>query len=183
MFSVDALTTPAGAVAPATLADRLGVDASDPMLPGLILAATVAASRYLRRAITPTQYRLNLQTWPVIGAASNWISGHRAQLAAAIELDFTGPLVSVDSVTDGDGQAVTDYQVTPGNPARLSMAAPREPLTITYTAGWSVPPADIVEAVLMAAAYMFEHRGQCDTGSVIVDSGAAWLLSSYRVEL
>lgn len=183
MFSVDVLTMSAGAVAPATLADRLGVDASDPMLPGLILAATDAARVYLRRSVTPTQYQLNLQAWPVVGAVGNWISGHRAQLAAAVELPYTGPLISVDSVIDADGQPVTDYTATPGNPARLSMTTPRDGLTITYTAGWSIVPPVVTEAILMISAYMFEHRGECDTGDVIKASGAAWLLSSYRVEI
>ncbi len=183
MFSVDVLTQSAGAVAPATLADRLGVDATDPMLPALCVAATNTAREYLRRAVVPTQIQLNLESWPVIGAVGAWVSGNRAQLATWVELPYTGPLIAIDSVTDSDGQPVTDYQVSQGNPARYSMTARQAPLTITYTTGWRVTPPDIIEAILMIAAYMYEHRGQCATGNIVAESGAAWLLSTYRIEI
>ena len=35
----------------------------------------------------------------------------------------------------------------------------------------------------MLAAYLYEHRGQCDAGDAISKSGAASLLNPYRVDL
>ena len=181
MFSVDVLTDPAGAVAPVFLAERLGVDASDPLLPGYILAATEAAGEYMRRAITARQLRVTFNEWPRFGAAGRWVSGSLAQLGAFVELPHTGPIVSVDSV-QGGGVAVTDYELVKGNPARLVLS-PVLPLVVTYTTGWQVVPAAITEGVAMLAAYLYEHRGQCDAGDAITKSGAASLLNPYRVEL
>lgn len=181
MFSVDVLTDPAGAVAPVYLADRLGVDASDPLLPGYILAATEAAGEYLRRAITPRQLRVTYNEWPSFGAAGRWVSGSRARLGGFVELPQTGPIVSVDSV-EGDGEPITGWQLVKGNPARLVMA-PVLPLVVTYTTGWQTPPAPITEGVAMLAAYLYEHRGQCDSDEAIKKSGAATMLNPYRVEL
>lgn len=181
MFSVDVLTNPAGAVAPVYLADRLGVDASDPLLPGYILAATEAAGEYMRRAITARQLRVTFNEWPSFGAAGRWVSGSRARLGGFVELPQTGPIVSVDSV-EGDGQPITGWQLVKGNPARLVLS-PVLPLVVTYTTGWQVLPAPITEGVAMLAAYLYEHRGQCDAGDAIIKSGAASFLNPYRVEL
>jgi uncharacterized phiE125 gp8 family phage protein len=181
MFFVDVLTDPAGAVAPAYLADRLGVDASDPLLPGYILAATEAAGQYLRRATTARQLRVTYTEWPTTGAQGRWVSGTLARVSAAVDLPYTGPVISVDAV-EGDGEPITDWQLVRTNPARLVLA-PVLPLVVTYTAGWQVLPAPITEAVAMLAAYLYEHRGQCDAGDAITKSGAAFLLNPYRVEL
>ena len=181
MFSVDVLTTPAGAVAPVYLAERLGVDASDPLLPGYIAAATEAAGEYIRRAITQRQLRVTFNEWPSFGAAGRWVSGSRARLGGFVELPYTGPIVSVDTV-EGDDGAITGWQLVKGNPARLVMP-PVIPLVVTYTTGWATPPAPITEAVAMLAAFMYDHRGQCDAGDQITRSGAASLLNPYRVDL
>jgi hypothetical protein len=181
MFSVDVLTVPAGAVAPVYLAERLGVDASDPLLPGYILAATEAAGEYLRRAITSRQLRVTFEEWPGVGAVGAWLSGSRARLGGFVELPYTGPIATVDTVTS-NGAAVTGWQLVKGNPARLVLS-PVLPLTVTYTTGWTTPPAPITEAVAMLAAFMYEHRGQCDAADQINRSGAAALLNPYQVPL
>lgn len=179
MFSVNALTVAQSAVAPALLADRLGVDATDPMLPGLCLAATHAATEFMQRAITRTQYRATFYDWPRTGAAGRWISGGLGGDLAFIELPYTGDAVTVSSVTV-DGDPVTDYTIQQGNPTRLVMA-PAVPVTVEYTTGWPEVPPTVIEAVLMIAAYLYEHRGQCDAGSAVVMSGASFMLGPYRV--
>ena len=181
MFSVDVLTSPAGAVAPAYLADRLGVDATDPLLPGLILAATEAAGEYLRRAITFRRLRVTYTEWPVNGAIGAWVSGHRARVPQFVELPYTGP-VSVVEAVETNGEPVTEWELIGGNPARL-YTKPVAPLTVTYSAGWEVVPPLLVEAVATIAAYMYEHRGQCSSGDAIAESGAAYMLAPLRVEL
>lgn len=181
MFFVDVLTNPAGAVAPVFLAERLGVDASDPLLPGYILAATEAAGEYLRRAVTPRQLRVTYNEWPSFGAAGRWVSGSRARLGGFVELPYTGPIASVDTV-ESDGETVAGWVLIKCNPARLALA-PVVPLAVTYTTGWATPPAPVTEAVAMLAAYMYEHRGQCDANDAIAKSGAAALLNPYRIEL
>jgi hypothetical protein len=46
----------------------------------------------------------------------------------------------------------------------------------------SVPTA-IKTAIMMIAAFMYEHRGQCDANDAIKKSGAANLLRPYKVEV
>ncbi len=181
MLSVDAVGVLIPAVAPESIADRLGVDVSDPLLASLALAATDAAAQYLQRSITPRQYVATFETWPIVGSPGAWLSGSRARLGGFVELPMSGPIVSIDLVqSNGTTISASRYSFLNSNPARLRLLSPVEPLTVTYTAGWTNPPAAVVEAVAMLAAYLYEHRGQCDTGDAIAMSGAAALLNPYR---
>lgn len=179
MFSVSALSDLQSAVAPALLADRLGVDASDPLLPGLCLAATQVATEFLQRAITRTDYRATFYNWPATGAAGRWISGGLGGNLPYIELPYSGDGAAITSLTV-DGDPITDYTLQQGNPCRVLMT-PAEPVTVEYATGWQTVPAVVSEGVLMIAAFLYEHRGQCDAGSAVITSGASFLLGPYRV--
>lgn len=175
------LTTPAAAVTSAALADFLGVDATDPLLPGIALAATYAAAAYLQRAITVTQYRAEFDQWPTLGSYNPRDLSRPQQAAKCfLELPMTGPLVSVQSV-ESAGQTVTDYTMSGGNPSRLRMAATEGPLVVEYTAGWATVPEWAKNAVMQLAAFMYEHRGQCDAQQALDRSGAASMLAPFRV--
>lgn len=183
MFNVAALSAPVGAVAPALLADRLGVDVTDPNLSGLILAATGAVAGYVRRAITPTQYRATFYEWPVFGARGPFVSGSPARVPNFIELPKSGGLTSITSImVDGVALTVGDYELQQGNPARVVMT-PAEPVEVVYQTSADGTPPEVAEAVLMLAAYLYEHRGTCDTSDALTQSGAAFMLASYRVEV
>lgn len=181
MFTVRALSVPVGAVAPVSLAARLGVDDSDPILPGLILAATDAAAGYLRRAITPTEYVATFYDWPTFGARGPFVSGSLATPAPFLELPKSGGETSITSITV-DGVTTTEFTLQQGNPARVILM-PGEPVEINYQTSKDGTPPAVAEAVLMLAAYLYEHRGTCDTSDALTQSGAAFMLNPYRVEL
>lgn len=178
---LSALVQGLAAVSATELADYLGVEDTDPLLPGLALAATDAASQFLQRSITVTQYRAEWDSWPSIGGYNpRSLSRSLSVPRAFIELPMTGPLVSVQSV-ELDDVAVIDYRMSGGNPSRLSFTPADGPIVVEYTAGWATPPAWAVQAVLCLAAYMFEHRGQCDADQALIKSGAATMLQPHRV--
>ena len=180
-LSLSVLVQGVAAVSAAELANYLGVESTDPLLPGLALAATDAASQFLQRAITVTQYRAEWDKWPSVGSYNpRNLSRSLSIPRAFIELPMTGPLVSVQSVELND-VAVTDYRMSGGNPSRLSFVPGDGPIVVEYTAGWATPPAWATQAVLCLAAFMFEHRGQCDGDQALIRSGAATMLQPHRV--
>lgn len=170
-------------VSPVTLAEAAafaGIDPADVLLPGMLQAATDAVIRYLNIDLLE-------RDWIGIVPAQ---SAARAQLSPALypwpsfELPYTG-LVSVNSVTVNDGQAL-DYTVEQyRRPARITVHGwdRLSELQIEYTAGMATIPAAIKSAIMLMTAYMYDHRGECDGDMALKKSGAMDQLRPHRVEV
>ena len=170
-------------VSPVTVADLatfLSVESTDPLLPGMLQAATDAVIRHINLDLlerewvgivpVPQSGRLQLSpslyTWPMF------------------ELPYTG-LVSIEAVTGNSGQTM-DYTIEASRrPARITVHGwdRLSELRIEYTAGMAVVPAAVKTAILMAAGFLYEMRGGCEASDALKKSGAAGLLRPYRVEV
>ena len=101
-------------------------------------------------------------------------------------------LISVDEVLLS-GEVSTDYLEVDTLPAQLyfdtatySHTNGIPVLVATYTAGYGAiadVPQAIKSAVSMMAAYMYEHRGSCDSTSALDQSGAAMALTPYKTSV
>ena len=168
-----------------------------------IAAAREMVEEYTGLALITQVWKLTLDHWP--NDRQQWWSGTRQ--GSVDELMQSGrasqvllpryPLRSVDTI-NSDGVAVTiatvfivDTQQKPGRlivkrgytwPVVLDNA---NGIDIQYTAGYgqdsSDVPASLRLAIIQMAAYMFEHRGDCDTASAMKMSGAQSLVNSYKV--
>ena len=176
----------------AELADWLGVDATDPLLPIFATSATSAAIEYLQSELISRTRKVIYQEWPGVGTdTSPTISRNNINSLRYIDLPYAR-LISVQSVLIG-GVATTDYKQVDNLPAQLyfdTYAAIYENgdpvLVVNYTAGYgliSAVPQAIKSAVSMLAAYMYDHRGSCDSASALAQSGAAMALSPYRTSV
>jgi len=167
-----------------------------------ITAARQMVEEYTGLALITQVWRLTLDHWP--NDREEWWDGVRQ--GALNELRASGraaqimlpryPLQSVDTIT-ADGAAVTIADVfiadTQQRPGRLvikhgatwpTVIDNANGIQIDYTAGYGDAPTDVPAALRLAiiqmAAYMFEHRGDCDTDNVMKMSGAKSLVGSYK---
>lgn len=169
---------------PSELADFLGVDPTDTLLPSILVAATDGAEVWLNRAIVEREYVAYWPEWPNTGAINfRDLSRDNDGAACYVELPYTGP--ATVTAVELSGEAFTAYTTKPTNPVRLYAAAPCGDLTVTYTAGWpeeNVPGA-IKQGIIEAAAFMYEHRGECDAQDALTRSGGADKIRRYKIEL
>lgn len=73
-----------------------------------------------------------------------------------VELPF-GPIVSIDSVKDKDGNTVTGEII--GRQFKRIASPISSYLEVAYTAGYETLPAPLFRAVLEEAAFRYAHRG------------------------
>lgn len=181
-------------VAPVTtqeLADYLRLDdTSDPVLSGILIAATDAAIQFMGRNIINRSYYHRRWDWPVIGdIRERNLAAPDGYFMREISLPY-GSVVSVGSVTIY-GEAYTDFiarddSVIIKTPSSLLPAKTNNDpaIEVSYTAGMGALAADIPQpikqAVLSMAALMYDHRGACDTGDMLNQSGAKFMLNPYR---
>jgi hypothetical protein len=169
-------------VSPVTVADFaafIGASAADPLLPGLLQAATDAAIRCINQdllprawvgivpALTPTRLQLS----PYIDPSSTF------------ELPYTA-LISVQEVTGNDTQ-VLEYEVEADRrPAKVKVLGwdYMSEIRIEYTAGMPFVPGAIRTAIMMIGGFIYDHRGGCDADDAVKKSGAMTLLRPYKVE-
>lgn len=109
------------------------------------------------------------------------------------------PITSIEGiqVIAVDGSSVSwdssNYYLTSGIRPLLNLQSGRQwpvpgraksGIKIQVTAGfgdsWNSVPADLQQAVLMLATYLYTHRGDEAAGNAVVASGAASLLRPYR---
>lgn len=178
-------------VDPQAMADWLVIDAADPLIPMLGITATSQVIEYLQLDLLARDRILTYPQWPYEGTAGGpALSRPDARLGHVVELPYAG-LLSVSDVEVG-GEASTDYEEVPGLPARLSFhGAPystAEPsLVVHYRAGFGEDIEDVPEqiraAALMLAAFLYEHRGQCDANEALVKSGAKSVLLPFKAKV
>lgn len=170
---------------PVTLAEakaqcRVLHDDEDDLIEGLIAAATSMVEDYLGRSLSAQTWRLTLD-----GFADRIIlpRGPVTAISAFTYLDAAGASQTVSSglyALDTDA----DPQMIRRQPA-ASWPVPGDfvnPVTITYTAGFTEAPAAIRHAILMLVANWFANRETLLTGSIVAEMpfGTAALLENHR---
>ena len=176
----------------AELADWLGVDDTDPLLPVMATTATSAAIEFLQSELISRQRQTIYQEWPSVGTnTAPSISPNNISSKLYIDLPYAR-LISVDFLILG-GTITTDYKEVISLPAKLYIDSPvvtsetgNPAISVTYTAGYGAiadVPQAIKSAVSMLAAYMFDHRGACDAMSALDQSGAAMALTPYKTSV
>lgn len=159
------------------------VGAQDPILDGLLLAATDAVMAYTGVQIIQRAWTWRADRWPEEQPPYAGLSAMPSRGVPWIDLP-AWPLVSVDSVTANDYEA----DIAGG---RVFVGSPEAPLTIKYTAGYCkepdtaepclvVLPAIFEQAILAFVAFMYDHRGACDVDSALRQSGARAMLAGHR---
>lgn len=164
----------------AELAAFIGVEATDSLLPSMLVAATDAVIRHINldliernwTGIVPVPAPVRLQLSPYI------------EQQTTFELPYTG-LISVQSVIGNEDQELEYTLESQRRPARITVQGwdYLSEISIDYTAGMATIPAAIKSSIMMLAAYLYDHRGDCDADGGIKKSGAAMLLRPYRVEV
>jgi len=185
-------------VSEAELADLLRLDDyQEPTLKFLLESAVSSAIAYTGRAFLEQTYTIQWDGYPGKGTPTKGIDVLHRIPDEWIELPYP-PLLSVESVKtiDRDGletlidptEYVLDLINQPGR-LRFKNGYPAlysgDRLVIDYTAGYGDSPHDVPYAIrhgiLVAAGYMYEHRGECSAASALMDSGAAQILQPYRM--
>jgi uncharacterized phiE125 gp8 family phage protein len=174
-------------VSPCTAAELqswLELPETDAKLAPMLITATDAITAYLRRAILPTDFRCTITSLH----DQNWRTANFNGYPF-IELPYAD-LREVDSVTVDDTALLESEYETDADtlPARLHIygKAWNHKLVVAYVAGMAAnaaaTPQAIKTAILMTAAYIFEHRGMCEAGDAVRESGAARACLRYRIE-
>ena len=162
----------------ADMADYVGADVTDPILPGLLVAATDAVIAHIKRDLLP-------RTWiasQYLGAGFAPRLSPYALADGVVELPYSDASATVSSVTI-DGTNI-GYTLRIGRPSAVAISNPyiTGQLRIEYTAGMSPIPVAITEGIKIVCAYLYEHRGRCDMGAAVQASGASHVLRPWRVE-
>lgn len=192
-YSTKALTPVVSPVTNETLADWIRVDVTDPVLSGLLIAATSYVIERLQSELINRGRVVYYQDWPLVGRNyGGTISRSEAMAQEQIKLPYA-TLVSVEELKLY-GEAATNYTIQKTTPAtiliddiRYVIDSDKVAIECSYTAGYGATAADVPEAIKIAitmiAAFMYEHRGSCDAQQAFAMSGAKELLTPYMNEV
>lgn len=169
-------------VSPVTVNDFaafIGASNADPLLPGLLQAATEATIRHINQDLLP-------RSWVGIVPA---LTPTRLQLSPYIdptstfELPYTA-LIDIQDVSVNNGQFLEHTVQADRRPAKVTVLGwdYASEIRIEYTAGMAFVPGAIRTAIMMIGGFMFDHRGGCDAEDALKKSGAMSLLRPYKVE-
>lgn len=195
-------------VAIADVKDVLGLSttADDTMLTAFVLAAREACEKHTGRALITQTWRLSLDHLP--GEQTQWWYGVRempvSELYGQPKPMYVPrwPLQSVSSVVlyDWDDSATTVdssiyYVDTAQEPGRVLLRYGKvwpqvtlrvaNGVEIKFVAGYGDAATDVPqplrEGIKQMAAFMFEHRGECDAQTAVYRSGAATMWDLYKI--
>jgi uncharacterized phiE125 gp8 family phage protein len=162
------------------LAAFIGVESTDSLLPSMLAAATDAVIRHINLDLLEREW---VGVVPVPAPVRLQLSPYIEQ-TTTFELPYTG-LISVESVIGNEDDELEYTLESERRPARITVQGwdYLSEISIQYTAGMATIPAAIKSGIMMLAAYLYDHRGDCDADGGIKKSGAAMLLRPYRVEV
>lgn len=183
--TLDPLVSPASAQ---ELIDWARLDSDDPKIAGSLLAATRIVISFLKLELLPRTYTLTYEDWPTVGTTTGrTLSAASYQNKLRVDIPYAN-LLSVTSVkVNGDVLPTDCYKIIKGKPDKIQFETigynnlDTAAIEMIYSAGFTTVPAPIVQAVVMAAAYVHAHAGGCDSGSALNESGAVELLRPYAV--
>jgi len=187
------LTPIESVITAAEFAAFVGTSETDPLIPILSASATDSISRYLEIELIDRQRRMTSDFWPIVGTnTSPSLSRPDAEAETDIKLPYSHTATTLDSAL-AYGVTVTP-DLLKGKPfiirfdtfPAITLDGGELALDVTYTTGYGTindVPINIKMAVLNLAAYMYEHRGECDAAQALYKSGAADMVASYKTNL
>lgn len=189
MYSTEPTTPVVAVVTAAELADWLGVDAGDTLLPIMANAATSAVIEYVQHELISRERVVTYQSWPHVGTVTGrTLSPSNAALINTVKLPYA--LNAVVSEVKLYNELSTDYIIQDLKPSQVQFDTVSvlsdddfPAILITYTSGYGViddVPDALKVGTLMLAAFMYEHRGECAADQIINKSGAASYLAPFR---
>lgn len=143
------------------------------MLDGLLLAATQAVIDYTQREILPRSWNYRADRYPEREAAYSGLAPMASLRSWWVDLPAC-PVISVESAN------ADEWEADPRTGRVFLKETIGDPVEIEYTAGYATPPAWALQAIKQVAAYLYEHRGECDAGDAVQQSGALSLLRAHR---
>ena len=161
---------------------RLDTDNEDTLLGAFLMAARVTLEAQTRRAFVTQSWRLILDAWP--GAA---VTVPMAPISAvtAVTMNDPGAPRSVaashyDTALEGDAPRLVATSVWPAPARRIGG------IHIDFTAGYGGAadvPAPLRQAILLLAAYWFEHREPVSHGDTAgeLPLTVSALIAPYRL--
>ena len=177
----------------AEFAAFVGTSETDPLISMLSGSATDSISRYLELELINRQRRMTSIFWPYHGTdTSPSLSRSDTKLNEDIKLPYSHTACTIDSAL-AYGEVVTP-DLLKGKPFVIRFSTfpivtldeDELALDVTYTSGYGTiddVPISIKMAVLNLAAYMYEHRGECDAAQALYKSGAANMVASYKTNI
>lgn len=174
-------------------ADWLGVDATDPLLEGLLLSASQAFIDYTRNELLEREWTVRFDRWPEVQAGLSGLGGMHASMQPWLKLPLA-PVTAVLQVRRGyDPVEIVDsidYTVDlRSRPARVVTNWFSSPfIEVDYVAGYpgdssgsNEVPQDIKTGIMMYADYIYGHRGGCEIESIVKESGAGAVWNRYKM--
>ena len=152
---------------------RVTSSAENDLISGYTMAAVAAVEKYTQRLLSAREITLQLPCLP----------------SGRLPLELPGGAVaSVDSVLI-DGVEFPGCLAFGHSPALLlppsdwpSVEGVGYPVTVTYTAGYSVVPLDLIHAVKMIVGSMYEDRENAtEAATNMVPISAEYLMGRHRV--
>jgi uncharacterized phiE125 gp8 family phage protein len=184
-------TAPTGSpVSVLELADQLRLDiptGEDTLLSAYLDTATLYVRDYTSRSIQPQQWTRIISPIeePIRLARDYSIARERILLMYPPVTDILDVYrVRVDGTILDDLDYKADLTQTPAEIWLNAWPGFETQIRIDYLAGYGEYedlPAPIKQAIIQMAAYLYEHRGDCDAAGLVMQSGAAALLAPYRV--
>lgn len=179
-----------GVVSPVTTAEFsefMGGIPDDSFVAGILTAATSAAVSFLGKDILTRTWHLTHWDWPVWGTMTRRNVGLQAgDYRREILLPYADDATVIEVKVYGD--EVTEF-INRGDAILLGgvglNGANDEPaIEVEYQAGFGALPEDvpkvICDGIMRLAAFLYEHRGDCDASDAIQRSGAAVMLTPWR---
>ena len=193
MYKTYAIGDPQAVVTDQELADWLDVDVTDVLLPVMARTATSMVIEYLEKELIDRDRVVVYERWPYSGTdATPSLSRNNIELNIYVKLPYA-QFATVNSV-EIFGEAYTDFRKVDSEPISLyfetipAIGNDENPaIKAEYTAGYGATAADvpsqIKDATKMLAAYLYEHRGACDAGKALEQSGAKLALTPFKTNV
>ena len=181
----------AATVSPVTLAEALSFASlpgpTDPLMDSLLVAATDAVINYIGFDLLTREWVLTHWDWPTYGTLA---ARNLGQPTGAYAREISLPYARNADVTSVTIYGEAELTFTNRGRSIVLRGSGRDgfnedpAIVVVYDAGFgpdaSDIPAQIKQAILMLAAWLYEHRGQCDAADGIQKSGAASILTPWR---
>jgi|GEM_PF-2102686 len=178
-------------VSPVPLADALEFASlpgpTDPLMDALLIAATDAVINYIGFDLLTREWSLTHWDWPTYGTlAARNLGQPTGSFAREISLPYARNATVVSVTSYGEPQLTFTNRgrsiVLRGSDRDGFNDEPA--IVVVYEAGFGADPSDVPaqirQAILMLAAWLYEHRGQCDASDGVQKSGAASILTPWR---
>jgi uncharacterized phiE125 gp8 family phage protein len=154
---------------------------SDATITRRITEAREWAENHMQRAVSSSNWRLSLDEFPdairlPMAPVSSVISLSYTDTAGTVQT-LNSSLYGLDSGSDSDAWILPAYQTTWPETADHANS-----VVVEYTAGWTTPPAQIKEAIILIVIQLMQFQGAQASGyAPTIPRAALQRLDQFRV--